>query len=256
LAAAVSALVAGAAWQARTLTRSGAFAAWTVGLLILYGTGWHGGAVLAVFFAGSNLISYFTPHRSSVLDSKGDRRDLWQVYANGGVAAAAGLFGRTDTRLGLWLVTATLAAAAADTWATSAGMWSEAAPRRLWLGPRVVRGTSGGTTAAGTLGAAAGALLVAATGALAAGTPLLVPVGTLIGFTGMVADSVLGALLQGRFHCPRCNEVSEWPRHRCGASTIRKGGFAWLNNDGVNLLATIFACGSSLVVWAWLSPLR
>jgi uncharacterized protein (TIGR00297 family) len=256
LAAGVSALVAGAAWQARTLTRSGAFAAWTVGLLTLYGTGWQGGAVLAVFFTASNFISYVTPRRSSVLDSKGDRRDLWQVYANGGVAAAVALLGRTHPGLGLWLVTATLAAAAADTWATSTGMWSAAEPRRLWFGPPVVTGTSGGTTVIGTVGAAAGAMIVAATGALAAGTPVLVLVGTLIGFSGMVADSVLGALLQGRFHCPRCNEVSEWPRHRCGASTIRKGGFAWLSNDGVNFLATIFACCSTVAVWAWLCRLR
>lgn len=256
MAAAISALVTGVAWRARTLTQSGAFAAWSVGLLVLYGTGWQGGAVLAVFFAASNLISHVRPHRSSALDSKGDRRDLWQVYANGGVAAAAALLGRTHPEPGLWLVTATLASAAADTWATSAGMWSEVAPRRLWFGPRVARGTSGGTTVAGTVGAAAGALIVAATGAVAAGRPLLVLVGTLIGFTGMVADSVLGALLQGRFHCPRCNEVSEWPRHRCGTSTIRKGGIAWLNNDGVNFLATIFAGCSTVAAWAWLSPLR
>jgi uncharacterized protein (TIGR00297 family) len=256
VAAAVSALVAAAAWQARTLTGAGAFAAWTVGLLVLYGTGWHGGAVLAVFFVASNLISHIRAQRSSVLDSKGDRRDLWQVYANGGVAAGAALLGRTHPDLGLWLVTSTLAAAAADTWATSIGMWSEVTPRRLWFGPAVASGTSGGTTVAGTLGAAAGAVIVAGTGALASGMPLLVLVGTLIGFSGMVADSVLGALLQGRFHCPRCNEVSEWPRHRCGASTIRKGGFVWLNNDGVTFLATIFSCCSTLAAWAWLFPLR
>jgi uncharacterized protein (TIGR00297 family) len=254
LAAAVSALVAGTAWLAGTLTRAGALAAWSVGVLILLGTGWRGGAVLAVFFLAGNLISHVGLPRPPNLDAKGERRDLWQVYANGGVAAAAALIGLRQPELGLWLVTGTLAAAAADTWATSTGMWSSVEPRRLWFGPAVPRGTSGGATVFGTVGAAAGALIVAGSGALVSGMPLLLPVGTLIGFSGMVADSVLGALLQGSFHCPRCSEASEWPRHRCGASTIRKGGFAWLNNDGVNFLATIFACCCTIAIWAWLSP--
>ena len=84
--------------------------------------------------------------------------------------------------------------------------------------------------------------------------PVLLPMGTLIGFFGMVADSTLGALLQGRFHCPACDEASEWRVHRCGAATIREGGIAWLNNDGVNLVATLLAGCVAAGVWRWLAP--
>ena len=80
-----------------------------MGTLVLYGTGWNGGAVLAAFFISSNLVSRVGPRGSLVqLDPKGDRRDLWQVYANGGAAAAGALAAHGD--LGIWLVTATLAA--------------------------------------------------------------------------------------------------------------------------------------------------
>ena len=251
----VSATAALAAWRARTLTPSGALAAWTVGVLVLRGTGWQGGAVLAAFFVSSNLVSRVRPRGAPPgLDPKGDRRDLWQVYANGGAAALGAGFGLMDSALGIWLVTATLAAAAADTWATSIGIRSRVLPRLPWSGRTVPAGSSGGMTLMGSAGGAAGALIVAGTGAIAADIPVLLPIGTLIGFFGMVADSTLGALLQGRFHCPACDVASEWRVHRCGAATMREGGIAWLNNDGVNLLATALAGCAAVGVWHWLSP--
>lgn len=86
------------------------------------------------------------------------------------------------------------------------------------------------------------------------GVPILLPVGTLIGFFGMFADSALGALIQGRFRCPACEMASEWRIHRCGISTTLEGGVAWLNNDGVNFFATVLAAGAALGTWYWLSP--
>jgi uncharacterized protein (TIGR00297 family) len=223
-------------------------AAWLVGVLILAGTGWAGGAVLAAFFVSSSLVSGIEA-REPLLDPKGDRRDAWQVIANGGVAAVAAHVPMADPEFRLWLVTASLAAAAADTWATSIGSLSRTAPRLLGLGRVVIPGTSGGMTPLGTAGAVFGAALVAGTGALVARSPALLPLGTLIGFFGMVVDSALGGAAQGRFHCPRCNQPGEWPVHRCGAPAQHVAGWAWLNNDGVNFLATVLAAGAAWVTW-------
>jgi uncharacterized protein (TIGR00297 family) len=228
-------------------------AAWTVGLLILLGTGWEGGAVLAAFFVSSSLVSRFARSFSRV-DPKGNCRDYRQVYANGGVAALSAILGSRDPRLALWLVTSSLAAAAADTWATSVGGWSRLPPRVLWSGRRVEPGTSGGVTVLGCLGAFAGAALVAGTGALASRLAFLFPVGTLIGFVGMLADSTLGGWVQGRFFCPTCEQASEWRIHRCGTPTIWLGGVPWLDNDLVNLLATALAAGIAAWAWVCLSP--
>ena len=222
---------------------------------MIYGTGLEGGAVLAAFFVSTNLISRILrsqPHNG--IDPKGDRRDARQVFANGAVAALGGAAGLIDTGLGLWLVTASLAAAAADTWATTVGCWSGVLPRLAWSSRPVPVGTSGGITAAGTAGAVLGALLVSGTAAVVSGMFILLPAGTLVGFLGMATDSTLGALIQGRFRCPTCNEASEWRLHHCGAATQCEGGFAWLNNDGVNFLATAFAAGTALALWYWLSP--
>jgi uncharacterized protein (TIGR00297 family) len=254
LTAIVSAAIALLAWWARTLTASGAIAATVVGVLILHGSGWYGGAVLAAFFVSSNLISRLGAGTAVGLDAKDDRRDGWQVFANGGAAALGAALSPPNSLAGIWVVTAALAAAAADTWATSVGTRSGVPPRLVWFGRTVPRGTGGGMTPAGTAAAVAGAVLVAAVGALTAGSLLLLPVGTLIGFLGMVADSTAGAFLQGRFHCPSCDEASEWPVHRCGTSTTRKGGIAWLNNDGVNFAATALAACAGWAAWLWLGP--
>jgi uncharacterized membrane protein len=171
------------------------------------------------------------------------------VAANGGPAAAGALLGLVDPALALWIVTGSLAAAAADTWATGVGTRSGTAPRLLLFGRPVAPGTSGGMTPLGCVAGAAGALLVAATGsAVGAGAGVL-PLGTLVGFAGMLTDSVLGAAWQGRFRCPACAEASEWRVHRCGTRTVREGGLRWLDNDAVNLAAT--ALGAVLAGLAW-----
>jgi uncharacterized protein (TIGR00297 family) len=241
------------AHRAATLTGSGAAAAWLVGTLVLHGTGWKGGGVLAAFFVSSNLVSRRAPLPPG-LDPKGDRRDYRQVLANGGVAAAAALLGLRDPQLGLWLLTSALAASAADTWATACGARSAVAPRLILGGHVVPPGTSGGITPLGCAGGAAGAVLVAAAGTIAAGTSALLPVAALVGFGGMLLDSVLGAAAQGRFRCAACAEPSEWQVHRCGRPTAHEGGLAWLDNDGVNLTASAAAAIVAWLAWVWLCP--
>jgi uncharacterized protein (TIGR00297 family) len=249
----VSAAVALAARRAGALTGSGALAAWSVGTVVLHGTGWEGGGVLAAFFVSSSLISRGAP-RPARLDPKSDRRDHRQVFANGGVAAAAALLALRQPQLGFWLLTAALAAAAADTWATALGARSATPPRLILGGAPVPAGTSGGVTALGCAGGAAGAILVALTGSLASGVPALLPVAALVGFGGMLLDSAIGAAAQGRFSCQHCGQPSEWPLHRCGRPTVHLGGLAWLDNDGVNLAAGAGAAIAAWAAWAWLCP--
>jgi uncharacterized protein (TIGR00297 family) len=249
----LSAGVALIAWRLRALSADGAAAATLIGTVVLLGTGWPGAAVLIVFFISSSLVSRITPPLPRS-DAKGHRRDQWQVLANGGPAALAALLGYDHPVLALWIVTGSLASAAADTWATSIGSLARTAPRILVGWRSVPPGTGGGVTVLGTSGAVVGAFLVAAAGSLAGGGAHLLAAGTMIGFAGMLVDSVLGATLQGRFFCPRCELPSEWRVHRCGQETVRKGGLAWFNNDGVNLAATSVAGGLAAAAWAAWAP--
>lgn len=235
--------VAAGAWRGGALRLSGAAAAALVGALTLIGAGWMGGAVLMAFFLPSTAISRLWPAAASASDPKGDRRDAWQVLANGGIPALAVALGGLP---GVMAFAAGLTAAAADTWATAVGAHSRTPPRHILTTQVVSPGTSGGVTVLGTVGAAAGAALVAI-----AAVPLVGLRGAAlafgIGMGGMVLDSALGAGVQGRFHCDSCDRPSEWKMHRCGRATRWLGGRPWITNDGVNALASLAA---SVAGWA------
>jgi uncharacterized protein (TIGR00297 family) len=218
-------------------------------MAILAGIGLPGGAALLTFFIGSSIVSRVSPDPAGRLGAKGSRRDQWQVLANGGVAAIGALLGGNQ---GLWIVTSSLAVAAADTWATSIGAWSPTPPRHLLSGKQVPPGTSGGVTLLGTIGALAGAVTVAVMGSLMSHEGRLLPFATIVGLAGMLADSGLGAGLQGRFYCAQCSEETERRVHRCGTRSLSRGGWLWLNNDGVNALATALGGVAGWAGWWWL----
>jgi uncharacterized membrane protein len=46
-------------------------------------------------------------------------------------------------------------------------------------------------------------------------------------------------MLQERRWCASCELSTERRIHDCGTTTIQKGGMPWMNNDAVNLFATV-----------------
>jgi uncharacterized membrane protein len=73
------------------------------------------------------------------------------------------------------------------------------------------------------------------------------------GVSGATIDSLLGARWQAMYFCPACAVETESRReHHCGKRTEYRRGWSWLNNDGVNLLATIVGAGVSVglaILW-------
>src|SRR5690349_8426815 len=153
--------------------------------------------------------------------------------------------------LGSWAGAAgAIAAAAADTWATEIGAFSPFPPRLITSGQRVTRGTSGGITVLGTLGGVAGAATIAALAAWLRPQGSA-PAVTLIagaGAAGMLADSVLGATLQGKYECPACDARFERGDTVCHEPVRLSRGWRWLDNDAVNLAATLVGAGVCAVV--------
>src|SRR5690606_4274738 len=142
-----------------------------------------------------------------------------------------------------WTAAGALSAAAADTFSTEIGtLWSSSA-RSILTGERVPAGTSGGVSSPGTLAGALGALLIAAAAPAASATagPGLVAVTalTLAGVAGSIADSLLGATVQHKRWCGTCETFTERETHSCGTRTVHAGGIRWLDNDAVNLMATL-----------------
>jgi uncharacterized protein (TIGR00297 family) len=160
-----------------------------------------------------------------------------------------------------------LGAATADTWATEIGVLSKRQPRLMTTGKTVLVGTSGGVTWLGTGASALGALalgLVAAAVALTDRSlassyvvgfrPALIVLlsGMMGGIVGSLVDSLLGATVQAAYVCPTCGVPTESRVHRCGTPTQRVRGLAFVNNDLVNLAATLTGAIVGAAV-AWLS---
>jgi uncharacterized membrane protein len=162
------------------------------------------------------------------------------VIANGEVFAVAGiLWLGTGDPLFLAAGGGSIAAAAADSWATETGIAFGGAPRSIISWTPMTRGASGGVTVAGFAGALAGAVAMAATMLLIGWPRAVAGAAFLAGMLGMVVDSVLGATLQARRFCPDCRTETEQPVHHCGRPTQVIRGARWVDNDLVNMLATL-----------------
>lgn len=231
--------IALAGWRAGALTGGGALAAVGVGAAVFGAGGRRFVPPMLGFFGLSSALSHLGTERKRALAevaAKGERRDAGQVLANGGVPALLALASAAGGRDVFSGYLGALAAVNADTWSTELGGLSRRAPRSLATGKLVAPGTSGGVTALGLAGALAGGAVV---GALGRRTWRSVLLGTLAGLAGSLVDSLLGATVQRVSWCPVCGKETERAVHGCGTPTEYRRGYPWLDNDRVNLLASL-----------------
>jgi uncharacterized protein (TIGR00297 family) len=238
---ALAALISFGARRAGALSWSGAIAATIVGTLAV-AAGWQWAALVVAYFATAAALSRHgrttKERRTAAVVAKHGPRDARQVAANGGpfVLAALAVLVQPDAR---WVAlgAGSLAASAADTWATEVGTLFGGTPRSILTWRPVPVGTSGGVSAIGSLAGLAGAAFIAAL-VLALGWSLAVALAVAIGgVAGAVADSVAGGSVQARRWCDACNRTTERSVHDCGAATRPVGGVRWIDNDMVNLLS-------------------
>ncbi|HEY6325023.1 MAG TPA: DUF92 domain-containing protein [Candidatus Cybelea sp.] len=232
LGAALAAAIALIARRARSLSTSGAVAAFAVGTLVFASAGLRGAAVLFAFFIPSALLSR--------RGSDGAPRSGWQVLANGGVAACCALLAMRYNAPFAAAFAGAFAAASADTWGTEIGTRVAQTPVSILTFRPVAVGRSGGVTLWGSLATVGGALCVALVAAAVGVAPLRgVAAG---GVAGALLDSLLGASLQALRYCPACARECETRRHACGGATQLRRGLSWIENDTVNFAATL--CGA------------
>lgn len=236
-------IVAWGAWRKNWLSASGAYAAVVVGSGIFAGGLVTTASILFFFFSTAALGIWARPRTpsTSISDEQAKGRTGTQVLAVGIVpAVAAAMFAWSQNPVWLWVTTAALSFATADSWSTEIGQTSPGETRMLLWGPRVMTGLSGGMTGRGTWAgiAGAGALALVASPGLIAHHSWAVVLLAVTGFLGSLLDSLLGATVQARWRCSQCGNPTESPLH-CNAESqsLRRG----LSNTGVNMVCSIAA---------------
>ena len=248
----VTLLITGLASWRGSLSTSGAWGAILVGTFIIGLGGWQWGILLGAFFVTSSLLSHFKEEEKKAVAEKfdkGNQRDLGQVIANGGIGTLAAILSVLyETPFWFPFFIGVMATVTADTWATELGTLSRHPPRLITTGRIVPVGTSGGISLMGTAISATGGLFIGLLAGLITENRVITMViaGALAGLIGSLSDSLLGATIQQISYCHVCQKETEKKQH-CSQLTQPIRGFSWMNNDLVNLIASLI--GGITAVW-------
>ena len=241
------------ALKKRSLDPSGAIAAAIMGVVVLWTTQVEGLLLLLLFFIGANVVGKvskrlqakaFGKDSIGIIEKKGSRRDLMQVLANGLMAMVAGLIWYVCGSFpALVMFGASIAEAAADTFAGEVGRLSKTPPVSIRTFTPVPKGLSGGVTLLGTVAAFVSSIIIGLCWFALFGVKSGVMGASVIcltGFVGSVVDSYLGACVQARYRDPDTGMLTEQDS-KDGVPFELVQGVRWVDNDMVNLLSNVFS---------------
>ena len=238
----VSFAIAIGAMKLDAVSTNGALGAFFMGLFVFGIGGWRFTIPIVVFFVLSSLLSKMGQRRKKALKAvitNGSRRDIVQVFANGGIPMLLAVWWFYQPSQWLYAgYLASVAAATADTWETEIGFFSKWAPRNSVTLAKMESGASGGITLLGTLGGLLGSTVIAAVAYPFLPDPAILKWVIIAGLVGSFIDSFLGATVQGLYQCDECGMTTETASHCNGPISLIRGT-GYISNDVVNLLCTL-----------------
>lgn len=265
-------IAAPAAYGFGFLDLAGTLTAAAMGIVVGFSIGPSFLGLLILFLVVNSVftrLGYVKKALNEAAEPKGGRRTWTSVVSNGLVGTVfAGFHIAMPSPVFYVGFLAAIAASSADTAATEIGLLSRVRPFMITTFKRVEPGVSGGVTPLGFVGALVGALTIALVAYLivvlshlgftpsavyaaskASSAPLYLVAVVVGGFVGAISDSVLGATVQARYKCSKCGRITEKPTHCSGPSTLSSGLDA-IDNDVVNILATVLGSASGVLVFA------
>ena len=195
----------------RILDNEGVFSAAIIGLIVGVAGHWSWLVILLTFLASSHKATKWKWEEkiSKGLSESDDGSRGWKnVLANGGIpaiVAAWALYSDDWTAL-FWVVSAGVAVASADTWASEFGCLDERV-RMITTFKNCEPGVNGGFSPTGQLAALAGSALISLVALLVGWLPghgdfflglQFAAMITVVGWIGCQIDSILGAVLENR----------------------------------------------------------
>ena len=239
--------------EKRALTGKGLFVALVLDLVVSLTLANFGFTLLLLFLFCSVLIDKIKKKKKAedTVSKKGECRDEIQVIANGLIPAVlALLFAITREQVFIVAYIASLAEAFGDTAASGFGVFSSKTYDLFKL-RRCQSGISGGMSFVGTFASLVAAFLLSLVSiAFGVADMRIVLIATAAAFLGVIFDSFLGSLLQIKYKCNSCGMLTEREIH-CGTRTEKHSGFAFFDNDVVNISSGAFASAVAILICYW-----
>ena len=224
-------------------------AVWTAGGMLIFiscMSGWVEslflvGMYLSVFVVDAVLGEKMESATKDVHE-KGGIRNYKQILANGSAGCVCILLYKMRGEPAFLIAYyASIFEVMADSIASDVGVLSKRPPRDICTWKVVNRGISGGVSVLGLM--ASGIACVVAGMVTGLTLKLEIREGLLIiiaPYFGMLADSVIGSVLQVKYVCSVCGMPTEKKEH-CGMKTAISGGFKKISNSMVNFICTVLA---------------
>lgn len=239
--------IAAAVIQKRALTGYGLIMAMILDFIVSVVFQNFGFLVMISFFVGAMIVDKIKRKKKyeDTITKKEGTRDLIQVLANGLTPLVmAVLYAYTLHIAFLIAYVAAFAEAFADTVASGLGVFSKRT-FDVFKMRRCECGMSGGMSLIGTVSALVASVLLSLYLGLFNWWFVLISSST--AFLGVIFDSLLGSLVQIKFRCSECGKLTERHVH-CDKPTTQVAGFAFFDNDVVNLLSGVFTAVLTVVI--------
>lgn len=189
----------------KKLTVTAAFSGGFLGMVIFWGAGFTGLALLATFFMLGSVATVWkltTKKQVGLAESRNGKRDAGQVIANAGVAAILVLFSKccaNITDMVQLMIASGFSAATADTLSSELGNIYGKRYYHILSFRKMQRGANGAVSLQGSIAGIGGSTIIALVYAWGAGwytQHFLIII--IAGTVGNIADSVLGLTLENR----------------------------------------------------------
>jgi uncharacterized protein (TIGR00297 family) len=223
----------------KLLTLDGAVMASVLGIWVSYFAGIVYLIPLFFFLVSSSFIGkLYSKSRRESDEKQGRPRDWIQVLFNGGIFMFISTFSNYSLNadchyLSILMMGISIAVSTSDTWASEIGMGMKGKAIDLRTLKRIEPGISGGMSLIGTFGGLLGSAIIGFIFYQLGVDPISAILIMIVGFSGMVIDSLLGAFFQARYFDSERNTPTD--RNRKG--TMLMSGFSWITNDVVNLMS-------------------
>lgn len=211
-------------------------------MLVVFSFTYYGGYNAVIYL----LICYFIVFIISFIknkiiknDKENKTRCLIQIAANGLIGMIFCILSYYFNKDLLIISMISIGGCFIDSISSDVGVLSKKQPYDIFKRKRVTKGLSGGVTVLGTVSSLIGSLFLGLLIILLVKTNFNnFIIYTLIIFFNTVIDTIFGSLIQVKYQCQKCNEITERKEH-CNIVTNYYSGIKFIDNNFVNVLANI-----------------